>query len=144
MPEFMGKRYGDSTQNILAWYALIKILIFLVSLGVFWRFFGSTNFRRSNGSAVIVWYFGLYLYGWTQSYCKGECFSNDFLIGVSTTLTIFYRKWRYLDMYQQVPADFWTLIHPANDTKYPWPAILLGYPVSLLHFSLIKPWCSQF
>jgi SSS family solute:Na+ symporter len=48
-------------------------------------------------------------------------------------------------MYQQVPADFWTLIHPANDTKYPWPAILLGYPVSLLHFSvLIKPWCSQF
>ncbi|MNT08251.1 putative symporter YidK [compost metagenome] len=27
MPEFMGKRYGDSTQNILAWYALIKILI---------------------------------------------------------------------------------------------------------------------
>ncbi len=26
MPEFMGKRYGDSTRNILAWYALIKIM----------------------------------------------------------------------------------------------------------------------
>src|SRR3954470_18979018 len=25
MPEFMGNRYGDSTRNILAWYALIKI-----------------------------------------------------------------------------------------------------------------------
>src|SRR5215831_2980462 len=27
MPEYMGKRYGDSTRNILAYYALIKILI---------------------------------------------------------------------------------------------------------------------
>ena len=29
MPEFMGNRYGDGTRNILAWYALIKILISL-------------------------------------------------------------------------------------------------------------------
>src|SRR3954452_18539437 len=27
MPEFMGNRYGGSTQTILAWYALIKMLI---------------------------------------------------------------------------------------------------------------------
>src|SRR5215207_8632642 len=33
MPEFMGNRYGGSTQNILAWYALIKILISWLSLG---------------------------------------------------------------------------------------------------------------
>ena len=26
MPEYMGKRYGDSTQTILAWYAMVKIL----------------------------------------------------------------------------------------------------------------------
>ena len=25
MPEYMGKRYGDSTQTILAWYALVRI-----------------------------------------------------------------------------------------------------------------------
>ena len=35
MPEFMGNRYGDSTQTILAWYALIKILISWLSLGLF-------------------------------------------------------------------------------------------------------------
>ncbi|WP_029279023.1 sodium:solute symporter family transporter [Pedobacter borealis] len=35
MPEFMGNRYGDSTQNILAWYALVKILISWLSLGLF-------------------------------------------------------------------------------------------------------------
>ena len=32
MPEYMGKRYGDSTQNILAWYALVKILVSWLSL----------------------------------------------------------------------------------------------------------------
>jgi SSS family solute:Na+ symporter len=35
MPEFMGNRYGDSTRNILAWYALIKMLISWLSLGLF-------------------------------------------------------------------------------------------------------------
>src|SRR3982751_5762806 len=33
MPEFMGNRYGKSTRNILAWYALIKMLISWLSLG---------------------------------------------------------------------------------------------------------------
>src|SRR6187431_1613104 len=35
MPEFMGNRYGDGTRTILAWYALIKILISWLSLGLF-------------------------------------------------------------------------------------------------------------
>ena len=35
MPEFMGQQYGSGTRNILAWYALIKILISWLSLGLF-------------------------------------------------------------------------------------------------------------
>src|ERR1700761_6874041 len=35
MPEFMGQRYGNSTQTILAWYALVKMLISWLSLGLF-------------------------------------------------------------------------------------------------------------
>src|SRR6185436_15711127 len=35
MPEFMGNRYGESTRDILAWYALIKIMISWLSLGLF-------------------------------------------------------------------------------------------------------------
>src|SRR5439155_22337753 len=33
LPEFMGKRFGESTRNILAWYTLITILISWLSLG---------------------------------------------------------------------------------------------------------------
>jgi SSS family solute:Na+ symporter len=32
------------------------------------------------------------------------------------------------------PGNYWNLIHPASDVKYPWYAILLGYPVSAVAF----------
>ncbi len=35
LPEFMGKRFGQSTRNILAWYTLITILISWLSLTLF-------------------------------------------------------------------------------------------------------------
>src|SRR3954470_20714211 len=35
LPEFLGKRFGENTRNILAWYTLITILISWLSLGLF-------------------------------------------------------------------------------------------------------------
>src|ERR1700754_1842862 len=35
LPEYMGKRFGENTRNILAWYTLITILISWLSLGLF-------------------------------------------------------------------------------------------------------------
>ena len=32
LPEFMGKRFGDSTRNILAWYSIVTILISWLAL----------------------------------------------------------------------------------------------------------------
>ncbi|HET7898324.1 MAG TPA: Na+/glucose cotransporter, partial [Flavisolibacter sp.] len=37
-------------------------------------------------------------------------------------------------IYQKTPSHFWNLIQPASDPKYPWYAILLGYPVSAVAF----------
>ena len=130
MPEFMGKRYGDSTQNILAWYALIKILISWLSLGLF---SGGFLVRQILGVPmapaviVLVLFAGLFAYmGGLKAIAKVNVFQMILLIGVSTTLTILglQKVGGISNMYQQVPADFWTLIHPANDTKYPWPCLL--------------------
>lgn len=35
LPEFMGKRFGQSTRNILAWYTIITILISWLALTLF-------------------------------------------------------------------------------------------------------------
>lgn len=34
----------------------------------------------------------------------------------------------------KTPPEYWSMIRPATDDKYPWYAILLGYPVSAIAF----------
>ena len=37
-----------------------------------------------------------------------------------------------------IPHKYWTLVRPASDPNYPWPAIFLGYPVLGFWF-----WCTD-
>ena len=140
MPEFMGKRYGDSTQTILAWYALIKILISWLSLGLF---AGGFLVRQILGIPmwqsviVLVLFAGLFAFaGGLKAIAKVNVFQMILLIAVSLTLTILgvIKVGGISEVYHKVPAHYWTLIHPASDTKYPWYAILLGYPVAAVAF----------
>lgn len=140
MPEFMGKRYGDSTQTILAWYALIKILISWLSLGLF---AGGFLVRQILGIPmwqsviVLVLFAGLFAFaGGLKAIAKVNVFQMILLIAVSLTLTILgvIKVGGVSEVYHKVPAHYWTLIHPASDTKYPWYAILLGYPVAAVAF----------
>jgi len=140
MPEFMGQRYGSSTQNILAWYALIKIMISWLSLGLF---AGGFLVRQILGIPmwesviVLVLFAGVFAYtGGLKAIARVNVFQMILLIGVSLTLTILgiVKVGGLAKLHAGVPADFWHLIHPASDTKYPWPAILLGYPVAAIAF----------
>lgn len=140
MPEFMGNRYGDSTRNILAWYALVKMLISWLSLGLF---AGGLLVRQVLGIPmwesviVLVSFAGLFAFtGGLKAIAKVNIFQMLLLIGVSLTLTILglIKVGGISAMYHAVPANYWNLIHPANDPKYPWYAIMLGYPVSAIAF----------
>ncbi|MCU7551910.1 sodium/solute symporter [Chitinophagaceae bacterium LB-8] len=140
MPEFMGNRYGDSTQNILAWYALIKIQISWLSLGLF---AGGFLVRQILGIPMwqsviaLVSFAGLFAFaGGLKAIAKVNVFQMILLIIVSLTLTIMgvQKVGGLSEVYSSVPGHYWNLIHPASDTKYPWYAILLGYPVSAVAF----------
>ncbi|RCR69953.1 sodium:solute symporter family transporter [Larkinella punicea] len=140
MPEFMGKRYGESTQTILAWYALIKILISWLSLGLF---AGGFLVRQILGIpmvqsvTVLVLFAGLFAYsGGLKAIARVNIFQMILLIGVSLTLTILgvNKVGGLAAVFQKAPASYWSLIHPASDPSYPWPAILLGYPVAAIAF----------
>ncbi len=140
MPEFMGKRYGDSTQTILAWYALIKILISWLSLGLFAGGFlvrQILGVPMAQSVIVLVLFAGVFAYaGGLKAIAKVNVFQMILLIGVSLTLTVLglIKVGGISAMYHSVPLDYWTLIHPSDDKKYPWQAILLGYPVSAIAF----------
>ena len=68
LPEFMGKRFGQSTRNILAWYTIITILISWLALTLF-----------AGGVLIAVTCHLRFLYNArrTESCGLHECISND-------------------------------------------------------------------
>ena len=140
MPEYMGKRYGDSTQNILAWYALIKILISWLSLGLF---SGGVLVRQIlhipmwQSVTVLVLFAGLFTFaGGLKAIARINVFQMILLIAVSFLLVIFgvNKVGGIQALFHKAPSEYWNLIHPATDKNYPWQAILLGYPVAAIAF----------
>jgi SSS family solute:Na+ symporter len=140
MPGFMGQQYGGSTQNILAWYALIKILISWLSLGLF---SGGVLVRQILGIPmwqsviVLVLFAGFFTFaGGLKAIARVNVFQMLLLIGVSLTLTVLgvVKVGGLSQLWHRVPGHYWNLIQPASDPKYPWYAILLGYPVSAVAF----------
>jgi solute:Na+ symporter, SSS family len=140
MPQFMGNRYGSSTNDILAVYALIKILISWLSLGLF---AGGFLVRQILGIPmwqsimVLVTFAGIFTFaGGLKAIAKVNIFQMLLLIGVSLTLSILgiAKVGGLSKVFHSVPPEFWNLVRPTSDPNYPWIAILLGYPVSAVAF----------
>ncbi|SFP85053.1 sodium:solute symporter family transporter [Parafilimonas terrae] len=140
MPEFMGNRYGDSTRTILVWYALIKILISWLSLGLF---AGGFLVRQILGIPMwqsvtaLVAFAGLFAFaGGLKAIARVNVFQMILLIAVSFMLAIIgVHKVGGIDaLFSKAPQHYWNLVHAADDKNYPWPAILLGYPVAAVAF----------
>ena len=140
MPEFMGNRYGDGTRNILAWYALIKILISWLSLGLF---AGGFLVRQILGIPMwqsviaLVLFAGLFAFaGGLKAIAKVNVFQMILLIAVSLLITIIgiHKVGGIAALFHRAPREYWNLIRPASDPNYPWYAILLGYPVAAVAF----------
>lgn len=140
MPEFMGQRYGDGTRNILAWYALIKILISWLSLGLFAGGFlvrQILNIPMAQSVIVLVLFAGLFAFaGGLKAIARVNVFQMILLIAVSLMLTVIgiHKVGGLTALFNKAPAEYWNLIRPASDNNYPWPAILLGYPVAAIAF----------
>src|SRR5688572_4233918 len=126
MPEFMGQRYGESTRDILAWYALIKILISWLSLGLF---SGGLLVRQILGIPmwqsviVLVLFAGLFsIAGGLKAIAKVNVFQMILLIVVSAMLTIIgiNKVGGISALFHKAPAEWWNLFRPSNDPNYPW------------------------
>lgn len=140
LPEFIGQRYGEGTRTVLAFYALVKMLISWLSLGLF---AGGFLIRQILGIPiwqsviVLVLFAGLFAFaGGLKAIARINVFQMILLIAVSFLLCILgVQKVGGIEaLIDKAPTHYWNLIRPANDAHYPWPAILLGYPVSAIAF----------
>ena len=144
LPEFMGKRFGKSTRNILAWYTILTIVISWLALTLF---AGGILVRQIFGldmwvSATILLLISVLFT--TMGGLKAVAYTNVFQMGllivVSLALTIvgLNKVGGVGALVDAVPADYWNLFRPNSDADFPWLAILLGYPVMGVWF-----WCTD-
>ncbi|MBN2698294.1 MAG: sodium:solute symporter [Bacteroidales bacterium] len=144
LPEFMGKRFGKSSRNILAWYSLATILISWLSLTLF-----AGGILVSQILNVPIWLSVMILVlvsafftiaGGLKAIAYTNVFQMLLLIGVSFALTVVgvSKAGGIMAIYENTPPNYWNLFLPMDDPNYPWLAILLGYPVMGIWF-----WCTD-
>lgn len=152
LPEFMGKRFGQSTRNMLAWYTIVTILISWLALTLF---AGGILIRQVFGvpmwaSALILLLISAFftILGGLKAVAYTNVYQMILLIVVSATLTIvgiyqlgdhsFFGGIATLANPDVIPSSYWNLWLPNDHPDYPWLPILLGYIVSGLWF-----WCTD-
>jgi SSS family solute:Na+ symporter len=144
LPEFMGKRFGQSTRNMLAWYALVTILISWLGLTLF-----AGGILIGQILDLPMWISVLTLVAVASFFTiagglKAVAYTNVFQMGlliiVSFILTVvgLIKAGGPVAVYENTPSAFWNLFLPNDDPNYPWLAIVLGYPVMGVWF-----WCTD-
>lgn len=144
LPEFMGKRFGQSTRNMLAWYTTVTILISWLSLTLFAGgiLVGQILDLPLWLSVIILVLIAAFftIAGGLEAIAYTNVFQMILLIVVSMALTIVgvMKAGGPVAVFEQAPGSYWNLFLPIDDPHYPWLAILLGYPVMGVWF-----WCTD-
>ena len=144
LPEYMGKRFGQTTRHLLAWYTLITILISWLSLGLF-----AGGIMVKQLLDIPMWTSILLMVtlstlltaaGGLKAIAYTSVFQMLLLIVVSLTLTLIGldKAGGPSALFHQTPSHYWNLFQPNSDKDFPWLAILLGYPVMGVWF-----WCTE-
>ncbi|MGC6431394.1 MAG: sodium:solute symporter family transporter [Jejuia sp.] len=144
IPEYMGKRFGNSTRNILAWYTTLTILISWLSLtlyagGILVEQILNISLLWSIVLLITISAF-FTIAGGLEAIAVTNVFQMILLIIVSLALTIvgFYNVGGISTLVDATPREYWNLFLPNDNENYPWLAILLGYPVLAVWF-----WCTD-
>ena len=144
LPEFIGKRYNDTSREVLAWYSTVTILVswlgitlytggILVSQIMDWPLWLSMTVLVALAAFFTI-------AGGLEAIAATNVFQMALLIAVSLGLVVtgIVKAGGLVAVYNGVPADYWTLFKPLDDPNYPWLAIVLGYPVMGIWF-----WCTD-
>ena len=144
LPEFMGKRFGQGTRNILAWYSLVTILISWLALTLFAGGIFMSQILNLPPWASVFILVSISAFFTIAGGLKAIAYTNVFqmvlLILVSMVLAVVsvLKVGGPVALFNKTPAEYWNLLRPLNDVNYPWLAIILGYPVMGVWF-----WCTD-
>ena len=144
LPQFMGKRFNDRTQQLLAWYSIITIVFSWLGLNLY---AGSILISQIFDWPLVLSAISLMsisaffaVTGGLETIAVTNVFQMVFLIIASATLLVLgLHAIGDIGMLKaDVPGRFWDLFQPLDNPDYPWLAIVLGYPVLGVWF-----WCTD-
>lgn len=144
LPEFMGKRFGPSTRNILAWYSIVTILISWLALTLYSGGILVSqilNFPLWGSILILVAISAFFaVSGGLKAIAYTNVFQMILLIAVSLVITVVgvMKAGGPLAVYEKTPSHYWNLFLPTDNKNYPWLAIILGYPIMGVWF-----WCTD-
>jgi solute:Na+ symporter, SSS family len=144
LPEYMGKRFGNSTRNILAWYTIATILISWLALTLFAGgiLIGQIlDIPMWQSVIALVLISGLFAAaGGLKAIASTNVFQMSLLILVSAILVIvgLIKVGGFSGLFAHTPPAMWNLFQPNDSPDYPWLAIILGYPIMGIWF-----WCTD-
>jgi SSS family solute:Na+ symporter len=144
LPEYMGKRFGETTRRYIAWYSIVTILVSWLALtlfsgGVFMAQILDFPLWACILSLVTV-SAAFTMAGGLKTIAYTNVYQMLLLIGVSLLLAVMavVRIGGVGAVIEQTPASYWKLFQPLSDADFPWLAIVLGYPVMGVWF-----WCTD-
>jgi len=144
LPEYMGKRFGETTRKYIAWYTIITILISWLGLTLF-----SGSVFMAQILDLPLWLCIVILVFLSATFTmagglKAIAYTNVYqmllLIGVSILLLIMatIKAGGIGHIIHETPSSYWNLFQPLSDPNFPWLAIVLGYPIMGVWF-----WCTD-
>ena len=144
MPEFIRRRFGTRTSDFLACYGLFSIIVAWIGADMFVgskvlnQILGVDEWKCLLVMAAIFTSFTVA--GGFAAVMVTDTFQAVLMIVSMLTLNViaFYHVGWFTGLVHGVPADYWQLFRPASDAKYPWPALVFGYPVCGIAF-----WCAD-
>ena len=144
LPEFMGKRFGETTRSYLAWYTMATILLSWLALTLFaGGILVSQILDLPLWTSVVILVLIAAFFtvaGGLKAVAYTNVFQMSLLIIVSLILTLvgLHKAGGVMNVYENTPANYWNLFLPIDNKDYPWIAIILGYPVMGVWF-----WCTD-
>lgn len=144
LPEYMGRRFGETTRRYIAGYSIITILISWLGLTLF-----SGGVFMAQLLGFPLWVCILILVSVSAAFAiagglKAIAYTNVYqmllLIGVSILLAVMAvaKVGGIGTVIEKTPPHYWNLFQPLSNPDFPWLAILLGYPIMGVWF-----WCTD-
>lgn len=144
MPEFIRRRFGRQAADFLSFYGLFTVIILWIGGDLFvggkllHQLLGYPEWACVVALAMVFMTFTV-AGGFSAVMVTDTAQAIMMIVSMLVLNVIAFTHIGSIGkLVENIPGEFWQVLRPADDVKYPWVAIILGYPIIGFWF-----WCTD-